>query len=412
MTEIPLTELGGDSARRDRYGRYLIIPPNGTKPEPYTRVTTVAKALDEGGGLAPWKATMTACGIIMRRGLRAQWEALLATTGDPWYANKKSKAECKRLVEECSAVGGANDRREVGSALHAITALVDQGETPTRLTEETERDVKAYHEGLAAAGIAIVPGAVELAVVLDGWQIAGTFDRLAIVPDFDLPLIADLKTGADLSYSWQSIAIQLAAYSRAEAVYEQGTAADGSDDRRLPMPPVDQDWGLIMWLNAGTGELELFLVDLNAGWQAFEHSMWARGWRNAKVAHPIEDRPPLPTKPDDLLEQLTASVEAIHHAKIPELLPWLQNRIDCIGQHPSARADLGSVWPTDLPTLRAFTAHTPEQLAVIERLLDGVEKRHQLPFPPERPDREAAAVAQVVDLFPGTTTTQPKGSAT
>ena len=247
-------------------------------------------------------------------------------------------------------------------------------------------------------------------MVLDDWQIAGTFDRLAVVPGFELPLIADLKTGASLSYSWQSIAVQLSAYSRAGSIYQQGATGDGTGDRRLPMPRVDQDWGLIMWLNAGTGQLELFLVDLNAGWAAFQHSMWARDWKNAKLAHPIKDRPGLPTQPGELLGQLEASVEAVQRAKIPELLPWLQNRIDCIGAHPSARSDLGSAWPADLPTLRAFKAHTPEQLDVIERLLGEVEKRHALPFPPERPDRAAqaeAAVGKVLDLFPGATMQPP-----
>ena len=269
----------------------VVALPSDGKPEGYSRVTTIAKVLDPGGGLMPWKATMTACGMILRRGLRAQWETLIAQYDDPWYASEEAKAACKILVEECAAVGGANDRAQIGTSLHAITAMVDRGRMPSHLTEETEVDVNAYVNGLKAEGIVLAPDFIETTVVLDDYKVAGTFDRLAQIPAFDLPLIADLKTGASLDYSWQSFAVQLSAYSRANAIYEQGPAVNGSTDKRSPMPHVDQRSGLIMWLNAGTGKLELFLVDLEAGWEAFERSMWARGWRNRQVEPASRQRP-------------------------------------------------------------------------------------------------------------------------
>jgi hypothetical protein len=411
MTSIPLETFNTstDATRRDQWGRYLIVPPQGGSPVGYTRVTTVAKTLDSGGGLADWKAAMTASGIIMRRGLRAEWEALLALHGDPWYDGAASKAECKRLVADCAAVGGANDRRQMGSSLHTITALVDLGKTPQHLTVETERDIDAYVNGLAEANIAVTPGAVELVTTLDTYQVAGTFDRLAIVPGFDLPLIADLKTGANLEYSWQSIAVQLAAYSRGERLYQQGAAKDGSQDQSQPMPPVDQDWGLVFWLKAGEGEMQLFLVDLTEGWLAFEQSMWARGWARSSPQRPYTPGPTsLPTSDDQLLTQLQASLDA---AAPPDpatenrvldvyqaTRDWLQGRIDEIGQHNQARQALGKLWPPDVATLRAAADHTDQELAVIERLLDDVERRYELPFAEPSP-----AAAKVIDLFPGST---------
>ncbi len=57
MSSIPLSDLSvTDTARRDQYGRYLIVPPSGGKPMGYTRVTTIAKAL-----------TMTAAWLLGRR---------------------------------------------------------------------------------------------------------------------------------------------------------------------------------------------------------------------------------------------------------------------------------------------------------------------------------------------------------
>lgn len=437
---IPLTSLPAmvDDTRRDRWGRYLVRPPGADRPVGYTRVTTVAKALDEGGGLAPWKATMATCGTILRPALRAQWEGLMATYGtDPWYAGKTAKAECKRLVEEAAAVGGGNDRREIGTLLHTITALVDLGR-PVHMSDDVERDVKAYVAGLDEAGVVIITDLIERTVVLDDWQVAGTFDRAVMVPGFERPLIADLKTGADLSYSWQGIAVQLAAYSRANAMYQQGRADDGSGDARITMPDVDQDNGLIMWLNAGTGQLELFLVDLNAGWEAFERSMWTRQWRRATVSMPLTSggwvRSPggavVPGGPASLVPALEASVKAIEarstddadtgggddapspdRSELAPLAPaelrairdWLQERIATIGKHPEARADLGLSWPPGMPTLNSSTDHTATQLAEIERLVADVERRSKVIFPRPRPGADDDPVGQVLAMFPHST---------
>lgn len=450
---IPIGDLGAvDHYRRDRWGRYLWVPANGGKLTGHTRVTTVAKALDDGGGLAPWKSTLSICGTIMRRGLRSQWEALMAETdADPWYAGAESKARCKKLVEECAAAGGANERRDTGTSLHTLTALADAGRTPTHVTEETEADLRAYRNGLAAAGVTIMPHWIETPVVLDDHRVAGVFDRLAMVSDFPRPMIADLKCGADLSYSWTQIAVQLGAYANASAVYRQGDAEDGSEDVREPMPEVDRDNGLIMWLNAGTGRLELFLVDLQAGWEAFQHSMWAREWRKAQVARPLaeggwtrvpveeelaaslealssrespQDRPqsaaeppPAPDAPEanavsPEAPTPAAVVGAYHEFDLEEyqewsyvtrLRAWLQDRIDVIGKNPAARADLGRRWPAEAPTLRSSIDHSPEQLAEIEVVLNVVERQHKILFPQPRPEAEGDPVGRLLHLFPNST---------
>ena len=228
-TSIPLTDLPGNGPepRRDRWGRYLVRPPGGDTPVGYTRVTTVAKTLDSGGGLGPWKATMAVQGVMLRKGLRAQWEALMAEhNGDPWYDGEDSKAKCKQLVEEaCAAVGGANDRRDDG--LEPCTPSQPwstSSRTPTQLTEETAADGGLRSTGLVEAGISIEASALPRpTVVLDSWQVAGTFDRLVSVPGFDLPLIADLKTGASLEQPpGRPSPCSSAAYSRAsDAIYVQ-----------------------------------------------------------------------------------------------------------------------------------------------------------------------------------------------
>ena len=431
MTDsIPLSAIP-DESRRDQWGRYLVVPPHGGKPTGYTRVTTVAKTLDSGGGLADWRATMTMTGAFLRPGLHSRWEALMMQhNGNPWYGSEQSKKACKVLVKECADVGGANDRKEIGSSLHTITALVDAGLQPTHLTDETERDLKAYQHGLQAHGVTVLPDFIERLVVLDKWMVAGMFDRLVEVPGFDLPLIADLKTGADLSYSWQAIAVQQAGYSRADALYEQGPAKDGSEDKRTPMPKVNQEVGMILWLNAGTGQLELHLVDLRTGWEAFERSVWVREYRSRKnlakkFEHQSVDTQVTETSSSEshidldepgLLEQLTHSVIQAHADRdtTPQLRGWLQLRVNAIGENQGARQHLIRAWPPDLPTLRSSQDHTRDQLAVIAQLLDDIEGQWELPFPPPAPPEvQEEDEARILRMFPGTTTNnnQPEGAA-
>jgi hypothetical protein len=470
-----LADMGVDAHRRDRWGRMLVVPPDGTEPMGYTRVTTVAKALDEGGGLAPWKATMCMLGAYARPGLRSRWETLIAATaGDPWYASSEAKAQAKALVEECAKVGGASDRAEQGTSLHALTALVDVNRTVTGLTPDTEADLSAYVNTLIREGISVVelwPGqpAVEVTVVLDRQHVAGTADRIVAVPGFDLPLIADLKTG-DLTYGWHAIAVQLAAYAHGDAVYWQGADPNGSTDERTAMPEVDQRHGLIINLRPGSAHVDLYVVDIEAGWRGFGLSLAARQWRGERALvmdlPPIERRvnalhvveqPPALTlvppvaeveqRPHDgaaasptstaaeampavrVLDTASTSLpqqgdacphgygtpEACPACEGEEALPttaelraWLQQRIDTIGAHATARESLAHRWAAlGVPSLRSSTAHTAEELAAIEALCDDIEARFSFPFGPSRPgtDRvpEAEWLQRLLGTFPGST---------
>jgi hypothetical protein len=86
---------------------------------------------------------------------------------------------------------------------------------------------------------------------------------------------------------------------------------------------------------------------------------------------------------------------------------WLQDRVNVIGDHSAARFDLQRSWPEGLPTLRQSTDHSVGQLDEIARLLSLVERAHRLPFPPDRPaDLAHDTEAQVLQLFPGSATTQ------
>lgn len=311
--------------RRDRWKRYLVVPPEGGKPTGYTRATTVAGTLDDGNGLTPWKATATMVGALRRPGLHARWQALISEHPDPWYATADSKAACKKLVEECAEAGGTTDRADLGNALHAIVEQQLTGITPSGLQPSIAADLAAFNSATTHAGLVFARNLIETTVVLDEWKVAGTADMLRVtVPGYG-DLIGDLKTGANLDFSMQKITVQEAIYAHANNVYRQGPAADGSQDERSPMPNVSQTHGLVIHLPAGEARCTLHIIDLEAGWEAFEHSMWTRGWRSRKkLAAPYKipsatahadggagtgegwESPPVPASAPDPLDQRNA----------------------------------------------------------------------------------------------------------
>jgi hypothetical protein len=280
VTAIEELAAQADKTRRDRWGRYLVVPPKGGKPVGYTRVSTIAKTLDDGTALGPWKATASVVGAFRRPGLMARWQALIAEHADPWYGSDQSKAECKRLVEECMQAGGSTDRASIGSSLHKLCELHDLGASPMVVDPTTAADLAAYREAVTAAGITFDADGIERTVVLDDHQVAGMVDRHAVkVPGRRLPVIADLKTGSSLDFSGGSIAVQLAAYANASAGYVQGARASGADDARIALPAVDREVALVIHLPAGEARCVLQWIDIAKGWDAFQQAMAVREWR-------------------------------------------------------------------------------------------------------------------------------------
>jgi hypothetical protein len=191
-----------------------------------------------------------------------------------------------------------------------------------------------------------------------------------------------------------------------------------------------------------------------------QHSLWAREWRKQQPARSLDDATPMPPDPDKVVEQMQVSIASstkrrraakqrhpAHNAEagwggavdtadptaadqagvsgrndapadsgqIADYQPlrvWLQGRIDDIGDNDSARAALVHLWPRDIPTLRSSDAHTFEQLCIIEGLCDDIEKSHSLGFPTARPGsrEDDAAIARVVQMFPGTTISNDQGA--
>lgn len=346
MTSIAVKDLDvrtEDLIPFDNYGRYMIVPQGRTRPEPHTRVTTFASTLDDRYGLERWGLRMSALGFVARPDLFAR---LASSRADDKTAIDKLCAESK---EAAAASAGAN----LGTALHAMCERVDLGEDVT-FPVPYDADVKAYRAMLEEAGIVIIPEMVERYVVLPEFQLGGKLDR--IVSFGSKPMIADLKTGADLAYSWGTIAVQLACYANAATLY------NGKTQKHEPMPDVDRDVALVVHLPAGQATCTLHFVDIAAGWEAAQHAAWVRQWRKRKdLAEPW--RPA--TRLDSLIERRAG----------------LTQRIEALRAHDlDAVKALALSWPTDLPTLKHATDHTIDQLNRIDELIALIEAKYQAPF--------------------------------
>jgi hypothetical protein len=244
MAALTFTPLA-KPIKRDRWDRPLIEPVDGGKPVPYTRVSTLAKALDNKDALMRWKQRQTAIGLGKRPDLVSM---AAAVAGD----NRK----LDQIVKEAMSAAESNRAANVGTTLHALTEVVDEGRWPEHVTENLEDDLRAYMT--AMHGIEIV--AAEQFIVCDEVQAAGTFDRLVRLPDGQL-VIADIKTGQHEPSYPHATTIQTSVYSRGH-LYDPEKGRVG----HLPELGVSTDIGLLIHLPAGQGVCDLYLLDLTVGW--------------------------------------------------------------------------------------------------------------------------------------------------
>lgn len=366
--------------QRDRWGRPLIIPPEGGKPVGYTRATTVAKTLDDEGSLTAWAQRMTAAGLARRPDLLALIAASLDNNGDI-PADKRDTIQ--KLCDEAKEVGGGSRAANLGTALHALTEQYDLGQTPPFVPEQFAADIDAYRRTVEPFEVV----GVEQFVVLDDHQIGGTFDRLWRLPDGRL-VIADLKTGQNLDYSWRAISVQLAIYANSVRYH---------DGIRTPLGDIDTDTGIVIHLPVGSGHCTLHQVDLRAGLVALQHSMWARNWRKRRDLHtPF----PVPASPSPGGEASPAPAAASTESRnVPEgaapAREQLANRIRTISDLPGGKDWLRLHWPTDIPTLKKSADHTVDQLTRLEQLCADAERDLALPFTDN--DRTRTVPAPAVD---------------
>ena len=332
MDDIVATE----TTRRDRYGRYLVVPPDGGKPVGYTRATTIAKTLVDTSSLMAWGVRRTAIGLSRRPDILAQIDADL------------DKQTLNRLCAAAKEAGGATIRRDLGTALHSILER-SWTDSAYRPPAAHQADVDAVHQALRDAHLNVVEGMNERIVVNDRHKIAGTFD-LILEDKFGRLFIADIKTGSSVNYGALGFAVQLSIYATADNLYTQGAAADGSDDIRQPLPDVSTDLAVIIHVEPGSGICTLHRLTLDT--DLVDLAMTVRHARNRK----------------NLIAELATEQTRDE---------WVRERIADITDKERLRA----VWPADVPPPKRHTApYTDTQIDMIVAALQRVETATSAPF--------------------------------
>jgi len=349
--------------RRNQWGQYLVLPPNGAKPIGYVRATTIAKTLDEQSALVAWKARMVALGL-------GKSPALVALAAS---ANVDDKKTLNDIAERAAEAGGATTRRDQGTALHA--ALENSWHDAESAPDLFKADVVAVHKALKAAGLTPVPGFFERMVVVDDLKIAGTFD-LAVQDASGTIYVADVKTGGSL-YGALGFAIQLAIYSRADAIYTQGAAKDGSEDIRETPPKFSQDTAYILHVQPSSGHCDILPLDLTVGAQGLAMAMEVRQIRKAKpLGKPVED-----AAVEMITDAFPGTVELVND----EWRSWMRDRLATIIDQGHAK-DIGIAWPDGVPTLKSGEDITVEQGELIAKAADQVEANYTMAFPEPAPE--------------------------
>jgi len=264
MTAETLTEIA-----RDPWGRPLITPLGGGEPIPYTRVSTLAKALDDQSGLMSWKQRKTAEGLLRRPDLITRVAGALAN-GDPdtdWPTKRALNDVCSEAIEAAGASRGASS----GTGFHALTEAIDKGDEPLFVPEADQVRLDAYR--IATQGIDWLD--IECFVVNDVVLAAGTFDRLGRLPDGRV-LVMDLKSGKSEADYPLATATQIATYAN-------GHRYDPATGERAPLhPDLDVTSGVLIHLPA-SGGCSLFELDLVVGWRCAQLAAEVRRIRGLKA---------------------------------------------------------------------------------------------------------------------------------
>jgi hypothetical protein len=265
---------------RDRYGRYRITDPVTGEERSWIRATTWAKTVSNLHALHGWEKRMVALGFAQRPDLLLR----VAAVAEPDSTTGRSQLD--KLVDQAREHAKAGARANLGTALHAFAESLDLGRPLPEIPPPYDRDIAAYRRAMAA--VEVSRNYVERICVIRELGVAGTMDRVVRFKHGRdgkrLPLIADVKSGADLKHSWNEIVIQLALYAHADTIYDPVTR------EHHPMLEVNQEQALVVHLPAGEGRCTLYLVDIAAGWEMALLCGAVRAWRDRKDLAQVLDQ--------------------------------------------------------------------------------------------------------------------------
>lgn len=242
---------------RDRWGRYVLPDPETGQERGWTRATTWAKTISDTFKLHQWQERMTAKGLALRPDLYA----LIGATDD--------KNELNRICEDAKNAAGSKVGANLGTAVHNYTEQLDRGVELRSIGVPSTivGDVTSYGEALNRHGLVPVRDMIERVVLNTKLGVAGRLDRVLTntrpVGRWTEPgalFIGDVKTAANIGYSWLEVSIQLAIYANADYFWNIETKTYEK------IPPLDLDEAIVMHVPVQQGYTDMYRLDIRQGW--------------------------------------------------------------------------------------------------------------------------------------------------
>lgn len=299
MTDFPgdpFSPLAQPKPSLIRNGRYYLPPINDptAKAIARSRVTTFVKTVSDTWALNRWQQREMLIGLGKREDLYDLLRTLAYDDEDAIQeiGDRSMEAAKSNRVGWSHGHGG----NETGTALHAYTDQADRGEPVTARSIWTPKLVN-YQRALDSAELHVAPGMIECRVVIERFNLAGTFDRVLERhewrPDMGLEstgamFIGDLKTQKKF-YTWWEIAMQLALYAHADAMWDPDKWC------YIDMPPVSWDIAIVAHMpmvhdGDDPDRVQLYNVDIAEGWKACQLVSDVRTLRSAgrKWGRPLD----------------------------------------------------------------------------------------------------------------------------
>lgn len=258
-----------ETPNRDKFGRPLVIPPEGGKSEAYTRCTTFVDVIEDKYNLQKWQQRQVAAGIAQRQDLQLRAATLGLQPSDP-SAVKQWRKDMDEVTQAATEAAQAHAAANIGTSIHALAEQIDRGQQVGVVPEQYKPHLDAYRE--ATEGFQ--PELIERFTVNDMYKIGGTPDRITRIPGHDKLVVADIKTG-NIEFGVLKMAMQLAVYSRSQ-MYNIETG------ERTSLGDIDPDWGLIIGLSATTGKCQLHWIDIATGWDLVKTASDVRAARKLR----------------------------------------------------------------------------------------------------------------------------------
>lgn len=358
---------------RDRWGRPLVIPPNGGTPIAYSRFSSHGQCLEDRFGLEKWKLRTAGKGLTGRADLFAQVAACPI----------EDSRRLDQLMDSALEAGGSTVGAGLGTALHEFTQNLDLGRISlTDIPEPWRLDVDAYRTTIDTAGLIIDHNLIEVTLVNDTLFLAGTADRFYDVGDGTL-ICADIKTGKSIGDNPLAYIVQLAAYANSVR-YNIETG------ERDTVGTVNLERGLLIHVPSGRAECTIYEVDLVDGLiLANLASQVRKVQKRRNLISKMSVTSTAPTTTSTATEGAAQQMQGTAH-KAASAAPstfadeqrvnWLERRVRNIITNDRAAKELRTLWPAGVPTLKQSRQLTDREVDRIIDTCDVVEASFQMAF--------------------------------